>query len=197
MILKRIASPKESPAPLGEGLTVWLTGLSSAGKSSICRILEERLRAEGQRVEWLDGDEIRCHLSKGLGFSKQDRDENIRRIGFVAELLTRNGVVVLVSAISPYRDVRNELRKRIGRFLEVFVSAPLEVCEQRDLKGIYRKARNGELQQVTGLNDPYEPPLAPDVTCETSHEELSESVEKVWRVIKARCRGNDTHKGVE
>ncbi len=140
------------------GLTVWFTGLSSAGKSTICQALYEKLWARGYKVEWLDGDVVRQHLSKDLGFSKQDRDENIRRIGFVAELLTRNGVIVLVSAISPYGSVRDEVRRRIGNFLEVYVNAPLAVCEQRDVKGLYRRARTGELHHFTGVDDPYEAP---------------------------------------
>ena len=119
------------------GLTVWLTGLSSAGKSTISRAVHRTLQARGQRVEWLDGDAVRLYLSAGLGFTKNDREENIRRIGFVAELLTRNGVIVLVSAISPYRALRDEMRRRIGNFMEVYVHAPLEVCEERDVKGIY------------------------------------------------------------
>jgi adenylylsulfate kinase len=131
-----------------DGLTVWFTGLSSAGKSTICEALFARLQSLHPRVEWLDGDAIRQNLSRGLGFSKPDRDENIRRIGFVAELLTRHGVIVLVSAISPYRAAREEVRSRIGRFVEVYVNAPLSVCEQRDLKGIYRRARLGEIQAL-------------------------------------------------
>jgi adenylylsulfate kinase len=165
------------------GLTVWFTGLSSAGKSTISSAVYENLRAKGHRVELLDGDVIRQHLSKGLGFSKADRDENIRRIGFVAELLTRNGVIVLVAAISPYRALRDEMRARIGQFLEVYVNAPLEVVEQRDVKGIYRRARAGEMHGVTGLDDPYEPPLAPEVECKTDRETLSESVAKVLAKI--------------
>src|SRR5271167_4480633 len=121
------------------GLTVWFTGLSSSGKTSISQALRQALLSRGYRVEWLDGDVVRRYLSKGLGFSKEDRDENIRRIGFVAELLTRNGVIVLVSAISPYRAVREEMRSRIGSFIEVYVDAPLEVCERRDVNGIYRQ----------------------------------------------------------
>jgi adenylyl-sulfate kinase len=162
-----------------EGLTVWLTGLSSAGKTTISQALYEKLCARGHRVEWLDGDIVRQHLSKGLGFGKEDRDENIRRIGFVAQLLTRNGVIVLVSAISPYRNVRSEVRQRIVNFLEVYVHAPLDVCEQRDLKGIYRRAREGKIHNVTGVDDPYEPPETPDVECRTDRETLAESVAKV------------------
>jgi bifunctional enzyme CysN/CysC len=165
------------------GLTVWFTGLSSAGKSSICQALYEKLWARGYKVESLDGDVVRQHLSKDLGFSKHDRDENIRRIGFVAELLTRNGVIVLVSAISPYRAVRDEVRKRIGHFLEVYVNAPLATCEQRDVKGLYRRARAGELQHFTGLDDPYEPPEVPDIECHTERETLAESTAKVLDAI--------------
>jgi bifunctional enzyme CysN/CysC len=165
------------------GLTVWFTGLSSAGKSSICQALYEKLWARGYKVESLDGDVVRQHLSKDLGFSKHDRDENIRRIGFVAELLTRNGVIVLVSAISPYRAVRDEMRKRIGHFLEVYVNAPLATCEERDVKGLYRRARAGELQHFTGLDDPYEPPEAPDIECHTERETLAESTAKVLEAV--------------
>jgi bifunctional enzyme CysN/CysC len=165
------------------GLTVWFTGLSSAGKSSISQALYEKLWARGYKVESLDGDIVRQHLSKDLGFSKHDRDENIRRIGFVAELLTRNGVIVLVSAISPYRAVRDEVRRRIGHFLEVYVNAPLATCEQRDVKGLYRRARAGGLQHFTGLDDPYEPPEAPDIECHTERETLAESTAKVLDAI--------------
>lgn len=167
----------------GRGLTIWFTGLSSAGKSTLSQAVYEKLWARGHNVEWLDGDLIRRHLSKGLGFSKEDRDENIRRIGFVAELLTRNGVTVLVSAISPYRELRAEMRRRIGRFLEVYVNAPLAVCEHRDLKGIYRKARAGEIRGVTGVDDPYEPPLDPEVECRTDSETLADSTAKVLEAV--------------
>jgi adenylyl-sulfate kinase len=181
-----------------KGLTVWFTGLSSAGKTTISQALYEDLRGRRYRVEWLDGDVIRQRLSKGLGFSKEDRDENIRRIGFVAELLTRHGVIVLVSAVSPYRAVRDEMRQRIGNFLEVYVQAPLEVCEQRDLKGIYKRARAGEMDNVTGINDPYEPPLTPEVVCRTDRETLAESKTKVldavvdwFKLPDQCCRTND------
>ena len=139
------------------GLTIWFTGLSSSGKTSISQALREGLLSRGYKVEWLDGDVVRRYLSKGLGYSKEDRDENIRRIGFVAELLTRNGVIVLVSAISPYRAVRDEMRARIGNFVEVYVDAPLSVCQQRDINGIYRRARSGEIQHVTGFFQPPQP----------------------------------------
>lgn len=161
------------------GVTVWLTGLSGAGKSTITDALEAELRARGCKLEVLDGDIVRTNLTKGLGFSKEDRDINIRRIGFVSHLLTRNGVIVLVSAISPYRAVREEVRATIGDFVEVYVSAPLEVCESRDVKGLYKKARAGEIKQFTGIDDPYEPPANPEVNCETHKETLEESVGKV------------------
>lgn len=170
------------------GFTVWFTGLSGAGKTTINRALEKKLRSfQGDeygtlkyKVEVLDGDIIRQNLSKGLGFSKEDRDENIRRIAFVANLLSRNGVIVLVSAISPYRKIREEVRQRIENFVEVYVNSPLEICEQRDVKGLYRKARNGEIKHFTGIDDPYEPPLNPEVECTTDRETVEESVEKVW-----------------
>ncbi len=178
------AAPAEQAPGAGAGLTVWFTGLSSAGKSTISKAVHEKLWAMGHKVEWLDGDIVRQHLNKGLGFSKEDRDENVRRIGFVAELLTRNGVITLVSAISPYRAIRGEIRARIGSFLEVYVHAPLEVCEQRDLKGIYRRARAGEMRGVTGIDDPYEPPLSPDVECRTDRETPAESVKRVLDAIQ-------------
>jgi bifunctional enzyme CysN/CysC len=176
--------PSRMTAAAGTGLTVWFTGLSSAGKSTIGKAVYEKLWAMGHKVEWLDGDVVRQHLNKGLGFSKEDRDENVRRIGFVAELLTRNGVIALVSAISPYRAVRDEIRRRIGSFMEVYVEAPLEVCEQRDLKGIYRRARAGEMHGVTGVDDPYEPPLSADVECHTDRETPAESASRVLTAIQ-------------
>lgn len=161
------------------GVTVWFTGLSGAGKTTISRAVEKELKSYSYRVEVLDGDIVRQNLTKGLGFSKEDRDENIRRVGFVAELLTRNQVSVLVSAISPYRDIRQEVRQKIGNFVEVYVNAPLAVCEQRDVKGLYKKARAGEIKNFTGIDDPYEPPLNPEVECRTDLETLEESVSKV------------------
>ncbi len=168
------------------GVTVWFTGLSGAGKTTISEALEKHLRERGCKVEPLDGDIVRQNLTKGLGFSKADRDENIRRIGFVAHLLSRNGVVVLVSAISPYREIRDEVRTRIGDFVEVFVNAPLETCEQRDVKGLYQKARAGEIKGFTGIDDPYESPLQPEVECRTDCETIDESVAKVLRVLETR-----------
>jgi adenylylsulfate kinase len=161
------------------GLTIWFTGLSSPGKTTISQAVRERLLQAGHKVEWLDGGVVRRHISKGLGYSKEDRDKNDRRIGFVAELLTRNGVIVLVSAISPYRAVRDEMRARIGKFLEIYVEAPLDVCRRRDINGVYRRAASGEIHNVTRLDDPYEPPLSPDVVRHTGHETPEESVAKV------------------
>src|SRR4029077_13419593 len=142
-----------------QGVTVWFTGLSGAGKSTISTALAEELRRRGRPVEILDGDVVRENLSKGLGFSREDRDTNIRRIGFVAELLTRHGVVVLVAAISPYRETRDEVRARIGHFVEVHVDCPLDELVQRDVKGLYKRALAGEIDNFTGVSDPYEPPL--------------------------------------
>lgn len=167
------------------GVTVWLTGLSGAGKTTITQGLEKELRSLGYPVEVLDGDIVRQNLTKDLGFSKEDRDENIRRIGFVAHLLSRNGVIVLVSAISPYRAVREEVRQKISNFIEVYVNVPLEICEQRDPKGLYKKARSGKIQHFTGIDDPYEPPLNPDVECYTNLETIDESVTKVLHKLEA------------
>jgi adenylylsulfate kinase len=162
-----------------QGVVIWLTGLSSAGKTTIGHALFGRLRELGYKVEMLDGDVVRQHLSKGLGFSREDRDENIRRIGFVAQLLARNGVLVIVSAISPYRATRDEVRGSIPSFTEVYVNAPIGVCESRDVKGLYRKARAGTLRGFTGIDDPYEAPLDPEVECRTDLETVEESVEKI------------------
>lgn len=166
------------------GVTIWFTGLSGAGKTTISQQVDAKLREQGYKVEVLDGDIVRTNLTKGLGFSKEDRDENIRRIGFVAHLLTRNDVIVIVSAISPYRDIRDEVRQRIGNFVEVFVNAPLNVCESRDVKGLYQKARAGEIKGFTGIDDPYEEPLHPEVECRTDLETLDESLTKVFSRLK-------------
>ncbi len=166
------------------GVTVWFTGLSGAGKTTISQAVAEQLRSLDCKLEILDGDIVRQNLTKGLGFSKEDRDENIRRIGFVSHLLTRNGVIVLVSAISPYRAVREEVKARIGDFVEVFVNAPLAVCEDRDVKGLYKKARSGEIANFTGISDPYEPPSDPTIECRTDLESHEESVTKVLNTLK-------------
>lgn len=166
------------------GVTIWFTGLSGSGKSTIAQALARYLREQECKLEILDGDIVRTNLTKGLGFSKEDRNTNIRRIGFVSHLLTRNGVIVLVSAISPYRDIRDEVREKIGNFFEVYVSAPLEVCEARDVKGLYKKARAGEIKQFTGIDDPYESPLNPEVVCETDKESLEESLGKVLNKLE-------------
>jgi len=166
------------------GITVWFTGLSGAGKTTISREVEKNLRMQGYKVEVLDGDSIRQHLTKGLGFSREDRDENIRCIGFVAKLLIRNSVIVLVSAISPYRDTRQQVQQYIGNFLEVYVNAPLETCELRDVKGLYKKARSGKIKHFTGVDDPYEEPLYPEVECKTDCEDISESAAKVLKKLE-------------
>ncbi len=165
------------------GVAVWFTGYSGAGKSTIANALTKELNSKGLNLEVLDGDEIRENLTKGLGFSKEDRDTNIRRIGFVAKLLARNGVIVLVPVISPYRAIREEMRAEIKDFVEVFVNAPIEVCEQRDVKGLYKKVRAGEIQQFTGISDPYEEPLNPEIECRTDLEELDESVAKIMNKL--------------
>ncbi|MCZ2077812.1 MAG: adenylyl-sulfate kinase [Bryobacteraceae bacterium] len=167
-----------------KGFTLWFTGLSGAGKSTISHAIYTRLKELGARVELLDGDVVRTNLSQGLGFSKEDRDTNIRRIGFVCELLSRNGVIALVAAISPYRAVREELKTRIANFLEVYVDCPVEVLAERDVKGLYKKALAGEIPNFTGISDPYEPPLQPDIVVDTSQESLEESVAKVWTKLE-------------
>ncbi|BAU05701.1 adenylyl-sulfate kinase [Fischerella sp. NIES-3754] len=168
------------------GVTVWFTGLSGAGKTTISSALEKVLLSQGYKVEVLDGDVVRQNLTKGLGFSKEDRDENVRRVGFVASLLSRNGVIVLVSAISPYRNIREQMRQRIDNFVEVYVNAPLDVCEHRDVKGLYQKARSGQIKNFTGIDDPYEPPLNADIECRTDLESLEESVSKVLAKLEER-----------
>jgi adenylyl-sulfate kinase len=164
---------------LTNGFTIWFTGLSGAGKTTVSRLVEKELRAIGYRVEVLDGDIVRENLSKGLGFSKEDRDTNIRRIGFVCELLTRNNVIAIAAAISPYRAVRDENRGKIGRFVEVYCKAPIDVLAERDVKGLYKKALAGEIKNFTGVDDPYEAPLNPDVVIESDKETPEESAAKV------------------
>jgi adenylylsulfate kinase len=162
-----------------KGFTIWLTGLSGAGKSTLARLIETELQARGHKVEVLDGDVIRTNLSKGLGFSKEDRDTNIRRIGFVCNLLTRNEVVAIAAAISPYRNVRDEVRRDIGSFVEVFVKCPINVLAERDVKGLYKKALAGDLKNFTGVDDPYEEPANPEITVATDTETPSQSVARI------------------
>ena len=171
---------------LQEGCCVWFTGLSGAGKSTIAEIVIDELRARGRRVELLDGDEVREHLSKGLGFNKEDRDTNIRRIGFVASLLARNGVVAVTAAISPYRAVRDEVRGWIDHFVEVHVATSVEECEARDVKGLYARARAGEIPEFTGVSDPYEPPESPELRIETAGRTPDESAAEVIAWLEAR-----------
>jgi adenylyl-sulfate kinase len=167
------------------GFCVWLTGLSGAGKTTIARLLEVRLLASGAPVEILDGDVVRTNLSKGLGFSREDREENIRRIGFVCELLARNGVTAIAALISPYRDARDSVRRRIPSFVEVHLTCPLEVLIQRDVKGLYKEALAGRVSHFTGISDPYEPPVNPEVVIDTSLECPAQSVEKIWTRLES------------
>jgi len=162
-----------------QGFTVWFTGLPSSGKTTVAKLLEKELRARGLKVERLDGDIVRQSLSKDLGFTKEDRDKNIERVTFVAKLLTRNGVAVLTSFISPYREKRDQAREEIGRFVEVYAKCPVEVCMRRDPKGLFEKALAGEIENFTGISDPYEEPLNPEVVIETDRERLEESAAKV------------------
>ncbi|HYT05697.1 MAG TPA: adenylyl-sulfate kinase [Gemmatimonadales bacterium] len=161
------------------GFTLWLTGLSGAGKSTLAHAVAAGLRRHGVRTEILDGDEVRQNLSKGLGFSREDRDTNIRRIGYVAKLLTRNGVAVIAAAISPYRRVRDEVRREVGSFVEVYVRASLDECIRRDTKGLYRQALAGQIPQFTGVSDPYEEPLAPELVVDTQQEDVAGSAARV------------------
>lgn len=162
-----------------KGFAIWFTGLSGAGKTTLARLIEAQLKARGHRVEVLDGDIIRTNLSKGLGFSKEDRDTNIRRIGFVCNLLARNEVVAITATISPYREVRDEVRRLIGNFVEVYVKCPIEVLSERDVKGLYKKALAGEIKNFTGIDDPYEEPRAPEVMLETDRETPEQSAGRI------------------
>ena len=170
---------------MSEGFTLWFTGLSGAGKSTISTLVEQELRARGLRVELLDGDVVRTNLSKGLGFSKEDRDENVRRIGFVCQLLSRNGVAVIAAFISPYREIRDEVRARIGRFVEVYVECPIETLIERDVKGLYKKALAGEIANFTGVSDPYEPPLHPEIVVRTGQQSPEQSVAAIVERLEA------------
>ena len=162
-----------------KGFTLWFTGLSGAGKTTLAVQVKDILGKSGYKVELLDGDVVRTNLSKGLGFSKEDRDTNIKRIGFVCHLLSRNEVIAIASAISPYRDVRDGIRQQIGDFVEVYVKCPLEVLVERDVKGLYKKALAGEIQNFTGVSDPYEEPLHAEVVVETDKETEAESLAKI------------------
>ena len=174
----------------GKGFTLWLTGLSGAGKSTLATELTQQLRARGVKVEVLDGDQVRTNLSAGLGFSKADRDTNIRRIGYVCRLLSRNGVAAISAAISPYREVRDEVRRLVeedgAAFIEVFVNCPIEVLAARDPRGLYKRALAGEIKGFTGIDDPYEPPLAPDVVVESDRELVELSTGKIISELEKR-----------
>ncbi len=171
------------------GYTLWFTGLSGAGKTTVADIVERELRERGDSIEVLDGDVVRTNLSKGLGFSKEDRDTNIRRIAFVADLLSRNGVGVITAAISPYRETRDEARELMGeRFIEVYVKASVDECARRDVKGLYAKAFSGEIKEFTGVSDPYEEPLQAEVTLDTESESPEESAKKVVAFIDSRVQ---------
>jgi len=169
------------------GFTIWFTGLSGAGKTTISEIVAPALRERGLKIEVLDGDVVRTNLSKGLGFSKEDRDTNIRRIAFVADLLSRNGVGVITAAISPYAELRREARATMGeRFIEVYVQASVEECAKRDTKGLYEKAFKGEIKEFTGVSDPYEAPERPEIRIESEHEEPEESAERILQLLEQR-----------
>ena len=174
------------PKELTKGFTVWLTGMSGAGKSTVARMLEQRLCATGARVEVLDGDVVREHLSKGLGFSREDRDENIRRITYVCEVLSRHGVIAIAAVVSPYRDARDEARARIPEFVEVYLECSLDVLIERDTKGLYRKALAGQLAHFTGISDPYEAPFSAEVNIRSDRETPEQSVNKIWEALAER-----------
>ena len=170
-----------------QGFCLWFTGLSGSGKTTITTHLVKELRRRGSKLEVLDGDIVRENLSKGLGFSKEDRDTNIRRIAFVADLLSRNGVPVITAAISPYREIRDEAHTKMGdRFIEIYTKAPLEVCEERDVKGLYAKARAGEIKEFTGISDPYEPPKNAELVIETDKQSPEESAQQILDYLEER-----------
>lgn len=166
------------------GFTIWFTGLSGAGKSTLSEAIEQRLKAQGRNVEVLDGDIVRTHLSKGLGFSREDRDTNIKRIAFVCSLLTRNGVVCISAAISPYREAREWARKEIGNFFEVYVKCPLDVCRERDVKGLYKLVDEGKITNFTGVDDPYEEPEHPELVINTDQETVEESIQRIFAKLE-------------
>ena len=177
-------TPLQSP----EGFCVWFTGLSGSGKSTTAEVLLRKLTRYGRLVTYLDGDVVRTHLSKGLGFSREDRDTNILRIGFVASEIIRHGGAVITAAISPYRTTRDEVRKMVGsdHFVEVFVDTPIEVCEQRDVKGMYARARRGEISTFTGIDDPYEPPLTPEIRLDTVHASVEENADRIMAYLEQK-----------
>jgi adenylyl-sulfate kinase len=164
--------------------TLWFTGLSGAGKSTLSALVADALRKRGEKVEVLDGDEVRTNLSAGLSFSKEDRDINIKRIGYVCKLLTRNGVWAVSAAISPYRDVRDFNRQQIGRFIEIYVECSIEELARRDVKGLYKKALAGEIKNFTGISDPYEPPLTPEITVNSGTEKVEQSLERILAYLE-------------
>ena len=169
-----------------KGFTLWFTGLSGSGKTTITNQLVKELRRRDVALEVLDGDIVRENLSKGLGFSKEDRDTNIRRIAFVANLLSRNGVPVITAAISPYREIRNEAREMMDdRFIEAYVKASVEICEERDVKGLYAKARSGEIKEFTGISDPYEEPENPEIRIETAGKTPEENAAEILAYLEA------------
>lgn len=178
---------KEPLCEIETGCTLWFTGMSGSGKSTLSSLLADRLRTMGARVEVIDGDVVRTQLCRGLGFSKADREENIRRIGFVCELLSRNGVIAIAAAISPYRAGRDELRSRIPNFIEIYLHCPLEVLVERDVKGLYKKALAGEIQNFTGISDPYEAPLQPEITIDSSKQNPEESLRAILHLLKERA----------
>jgi adenylyl-sulfate kinase len=167
-----------------KGFTIWFTGLSGAGKSTLSKIIEQRLKARDHNVEVLDGDIVRTHLSKGLGFSREDRNTNIQRIAFVCSLLTRNGVIAIAAAISPYREAREWARNEIGNFVEVYIKCPIDVCRERDVKGLYKLADEGKLKGFTGVDDPYEEPERPELIIETDKETIEESVARIFAKLE-------------
>ncbi|WP_202078598.1 adenylyl-sulfate kinase [Caldalkalibacillus salinus] len=171
---------------MARGVTVWFTGLSGAGKTTICEALAKKLQNESVPYERLDGDLIRQYLTSDLGYSKQDRMTNIKRVSFVASLLTKHHVIVLASFISPYQEMRDMARDNIGSFVEVYVNCPLKECIRRDVKGLYKKALDGDIKHFTGISDPFEPPINPQLTVETDKETVNESVSKVYEYLKQR-----------
>ena len=187
----------EGTRPQDDGFVIWLTGLPGSGKTTLAQMLEKEMAVRGFQVEVLDGDVVRTHLSRGLGFSKADRATNNRRIGYVCQLLSRNGVVAIAAAISPYREIRDEVRAQChGRFIEVYVKCPLDILLQRDLKGLYRKALSGELPHFTGISDPYEEPLSPEIMVRTDLETPAQSRTKILKRLEELGYLSDPHEAL-